>query len=864
MKRPPRANPAAFRRRERRAAAAATGIALGVLCCTLAPTAAEAASPKKGKSSPGVGLYKKAEASFARKDYQATLDLLAKAEAAGGAPQADVRNLRGAVHLRRREFDKAREEFSAAASADKSLLAARYNLAEVDFEQGRYVESRRRLSGLVGRAKGRSEKDFFQYKALLADLLDGKEETAVRYLSEHRGDPGKPSAEFCYLSAALAYRHGKPEEARRWTARVPKRAPQPVKRVFAASLEKFGPRLASSSSERGPANFSADAGGNAGKPAQTTAAARDRDSRGELDNGRPMSESASAATGGGAAAATSSDSARGQSTADSLAGDGSAPPAAVAMVQLVSESGKDNATRTTNSAATAARAASSTGNAAATPKFRYGEISATNSDFLLAAAAPTPKPTPSAGGSGSSSSPKAGAGSSPSSTAASPSASAAATAKPTAPPVPTPEPPTEAFNQKYEAAFVAFSKRDYAGSLQALKEADTIQPGQADPANLRGLIYARQRLFEQAEVEFKRAVQLDPTFWAAKFNLADLPFTYRNYGLARSRFETLLSEIDPAALPRETELTQFKIFLTLLLEGKEASARAFMTRFKFEGSTPARLYAQAALDFHAGNFQQAVSWMESAKKQFPPQLEALFAESFFRIGWLTNTPGLAQADPATGGSPAASPSPVPTPGLSLAQAPTLPSPPILETGDGTTATTTSADTGAAALTLAPSSPSPAVPSESPQTEVAAATPAPTPELAATPTLPEEALSPSPGPARVAVATPTPLPSPSPASPSASPQIASASSPAPLPTVGPTAARGTPAAQPSSAPPWLDRLIRVILPAFLFLYVLYTPVFIAAVLFKRRMRARRKSRQIKVPLTYPSGKLARHSKGESAS
>ncbi len=854
MKRP-RETPAHASWRGQRIKTTLAGIAaVGLLCwpLTAVPTTA---APKKGKArGPGVALYKKAESSFARKDYDRTLALLEKAEAAGGVPKADVLNLRGAVHLRRGDHGKARKDFSAAVSADKSLLAARYNLAEVDFEQGRYAQSRRRLAGLARRAKTRDAKEFLQYKALLADLLSGKDQSAVQYLSEHRGTRGRPSAEFCYLSAALAYRNGKPEEARRWESRAPGRSSRSVKRLFAASLEKFGPRLSASgrsaeAEEEKPAKPAANSSSREVAAAPSRRASRQVAERSE--DVRSSARSALPSQGRDAEREDMPPSASGDAENTSATS-----PAAVAMVQILPDSVANTSSAPVRSTTTSAPASGPANNgqrpvapapaakpraeagdvAETVPKFRFTETSATDSDYLLAAASPTPKPTPSAA-----SPAKAGAAGSAAAVAGSATPSSRAAATPAA----TPEPPTEAFNQKYEVAFVAFSKRDYSTALQLLREADAIQPGQADPANLRGLIYARQRQFEQAEVEFKRAVQLDPTFWAAKFNLADLPFTYRNYGQARSRFESLLAEIDPTALPRESELTQFKIFLTLLLEGKEASARAFMSRFKFEGTTPARLYAQAALDFHDGNFERAVSWMESAKKQFPPQLEALFAESFFRVGWLTNTPGLAQADPATGTTVAgsATPAPSPAPGFSLAQTPeslAAGSPSILMPD----ASSSGGGGDSPGLSLGPSGAS------APPITVAEATPSPTPSAAlaaVTPSLPRAPVDEPTSPGVAASPTPT------------APQLARAETPAPLPT-----GAGIPPADEIPAQGFADRLVRVILPAFVALYVLFTPFFIVGAVLLRKKKQARRTRQINMPLTYPSGKLARESKGESTS
>ena len=69
--------------------------------------------------------------------------------------------------------------------------------------------------------------------------------------------------------------------------------------------------------------------------------------------------------------------------------------------------------------------------------------------------------------------------------------------------------------------------------------ADGVEGNQPDAANLRGLVFSRLHNYEQAESMFKKAIQTDGTFWAAKFNLAELPFNYRNYTSARARFEDL-------------------------------------------------------------------------------------------------------------------------------------------------------------------------------------------------------------------------------------------------------------------------------------------------------------------------------------
>ena len=213
------------------------------------------------------------------------------------------------------------------------------------------------------------------------------------------------------------------------------------------------------------------------------------------------------------------------------------------------------------------------------------------------------------------------------------------------------------FKHFYGEAYLRYASKDYDGAVKQLDAADKILPDQADANNMRGLIFSRMKNYRSAEDMFKKSIAQDPTFWEAKFNLAELPFIYKNYPEARGRFENLFGQTDQAKQPKEAELTEFKVFLTLLLEGKEQMAKSFMERFNFTGATPARYYCQAALDFIHGDTDKALGWIQAARKEYPAKLESIFAQSFFRVGWLTdaNAAALAAATPATGALPTASP-----------------------------------------------------------------------------------------------------------------------------------------------------------------------------------------------------------------
>jgi hypothetical protein len=114
---------------------------------------------------------------------------------------------------------------------------------------------------------------------------------------------------------------------------------------------------------------------------------------------------------------------------------------------------------------------------------------------------------------------------------------------------------------------------------------------------------------------------------------------------------------------------KFKIYMTLLLEGKDSRAQAMMEQFQFTGDTPALYYAQAAWEFKHNNPEKAADWTASAKKIYSPALNSVFADAFYDVGWMQSPEPAAAPEPALDtasaiaaqaeGSPPVEPSPIP-------------------------------------------------------------------------------------------------------------------------------------------------------------------------------------------------------------
>jgi len=191
----------------------------------------------------------------------------------------------------------------------------------------------------------------------------------------------------------------------------------------------------------------------------------------------------------------------------------------------------------------------------------------------------------------------------------------------------------------YDRAYRAFDSANYVQALKELDAIDARKPDLAASQNLRGVIYMRQGIYDKAEAALSEANNLDPKFWNARFNLAEIPFLKKDWAEARKRFQELLTSNAAELQGEATQLIQYKILLTYLLEGNDTMVDSILAKFELSPDTPAVHYANAAISLQGQNIPDAKNWMSAAEKNFSPQLNKLFAESLYEIGWLQKQPG---------------------------------------------------------------------------------------------------------------------------------------------------------------------------------------------------------------------------------
>src|SRR5204863_739005 len=195
----------------------------------------------------------------------------------------------------------------------------------------------------------------------------------------------------------------------------------------------------------------------------------------------------------------------------------------------------------------------------------------------------------------------------------------------------------------YDRAYRAFDAANYVQALKELDAIDARKPDLAASQNLRGVVYMRQGLYDKAEAALSEARGLDPKFWNARFNLAEIPFLKKDWAEARKRFEQLFSTGQTDLAKEASQLIQYKILLTYLMEGKSNMVDSILAKLELSPDTPAVDYVKAAVALQQKNQMEAKDWISAAEKNYSPQLNKLFVESLYEIGWMEKPSGQRRA-----------------------------------------------------------------------------------------------------------------------------------------------------------------------------------------------------------------------------
>jgi tetratricopeptide (TPR) repeat protein len=191
-----------------------------------------------------------------------------------------------------------------------------------------------------------------------------------------------------------------------------------------------------------------------------------------------------------------------------------------------------------------------------------------------------------------------------------------------------------AFIANVQNALRSFIARDFKTAIALVDKAEAISPPTAMTVNVRAAVAIEEKRFDEGKELCLKALQLDPKFFPALFNLAEIPFMQGKYSEARLAYEKLIEDED-----NNTDLIKFRLFLTYLLEKNEQRARELLEKIPLLNDTPVYYYAYAAWEFAHGNEKEARSFVNSAEAIFPKPKLSAFVDVFYDLGWMKRPTG---------------------------------------------------------------------------------------------------------------------------------------------------------------------------------------------------------------------------------
>lgn len=179
-----------------------------------------------------------------------------------------------------------------------------------------------------------------------------------------------------------------------------------------------------------------------------------------------------------------------------------------------------------------------------------------------------------------------------------------------------------------------FNQKRVFEALNKVYEAEEIFDGNPGALNLKGACYVEFRDFERARVCFEKAISLSPKNPNVLFNLVEMEFVTKQWEDCESRIQELLPLVDEKNIPMR-RLLEFKLLLAHLKTDKVDQAKALSEKYDFLDDNPFYYYANAAMDYHAGETEKAERWIASARRVFRnPSTIAPWQDTLIEFGYI--------------------------------------------------------------------------------------------------------------------------------------------------------------------------------------------------------------------------------------
>lgn len=178
----------------------------------------------------------------------------------------------------------------------------------------------------------------------------------------------------------------------------------------------------------------------------------------------------------------------------------------------------------------------------------------------------------------------------------------------------------------------------YFDALAKLDQAERIAPKDPNVYNIRGAVYLvpAVREFDKAKENFEKALALEPSALAPRFNLAELVFVKHAFAEAEAAFSAVLKDYPKLQMPVR-HLVAFKILVSQAMQAKVSEAeKTLKTHFTFMDDTPAYYFAKSTIAFANKNEKEGSDWLEKAKAIFKAPENAPYLDSMMEARLVPN------------------------------------------------------------------------------------------------------------------------------------------------------------------------------------------------------------------------------------
>jgi tetratricopeptide (TPR) repeat protein len=203
-----------------------------------------------------------------------------------------------------------------------------------------------------------------------------------------------------------------------------------------------------------------------------------------------------------------------------------------------------------------------------------------------------------------------------------------------------PEEKRKEFIEYYHDAQRLLTTKRVFETLEALDNAENIFSKSVELYNLRGSCYVEMRIFDKAEVAFKKALEVSPNNPSVMFNVGESMFVSGQWQASHDVFQKILKMLPPNAMAM-SRLIEFKILLCKKKLGLDQEVRILTDKYDYQDDSPFYYYAKAVVAFDEKELVEAEQWMARASRIFrdpnvltpwqDTMIEYGYIKSFFRV-----------------------------------------------------------------------------------------------------------------------------------------------------------------------------------------------------------------------------------------